>query len=116
MLSVQQKQKLDALGEKLFDEHKVFLRIIVPMSAPSLASSLILAFVFSYNEFLFALTLLSNNDKMTLPVGLASTISMHGINWDLLSSAGSIAIIPCLVISLYAQKYILKGLWSGSIK
>jgi len=95
---------------------KIFIKIIVPMSAPSLASSLILAFVFSYNEFLFALTLLSSNDKMTLPVGLASTISMMGIRWDLLSSAGSIGIIPCLAISLYVQKYILKGLWSGAIK
>ncbi|MCX6089119.1 MAG: carbohydrate ABC transporter permease [Candidatus Atribacteria bacterium] len=94
----------------------IFLKIIVPISAPSLASSLILAFVFSYNEFLFALTLLSDNNRMTLPVGLASTISTHGINWDLLSSAGTIAVIPCVFIALYVQRYLLKGLWSGAIK
>jgi multiple sugar transport system permease protein len=93
-----------------------FFRIVVPLSAPSMTCCLILAFLFSYNEFLFSYTLLSSNNRITLPAGLALTISQHGINWDLLGSAGTLAVIPSVIFALYVQRYLLRGLWSGALK
>ena len=68
------------------------------------------------NEFLFSYTLLSSNDKITLPAGLALTISNHGINWDLLGSPGTLAVIPSIAFALYVQRYLVSGLRSGAVK
>jgi len=93
-----------------------FLRIILPLSAPGLAVASILAFLLSYNEFLFALVLLSNAETWTLPVALGSFIQQYKIAWDFLSAAGTIAIIPAVAAAFYLQKYIIKGLALGAVK
>jgi len=93
-----------------------FLRIIVPLSTPGIAVTAILCFIYSYNEFLYSLIMVSTSKSMTLPVGLGTLVREWGAVWELLSTAGCLAIIPAFVFSLLVQKYIVRGLSLGAIK
>ena len=93
-----------------------FVRIILPLSTPAIAVSIILSFIFSFNEFLYALILLSTNAKMTLPIALAFFVTGRGIDWDLLSAAATLALVPMVILFLFIQKYIISGLMTGALK
>ncbi len=93
-----------------------FLRIVFPIAAPGVAATAILAFLFSWNELLFALTLTSFNVK-TLPVFMASAfVGYLAVNWGALSAAGVIAIIPTTIFIVIVQKNLVRGLTFGAIK
>jgi multiple sugar transport system permease protein len=93
-----------------------FLRIVFPIAAPGIAATAILAFLFSWNELLFALTLTSFNIK-TLPVFMASDfVGYLAVNWGALSAAGVIAIIPTTIFIMIVQKNLVRGLTFGAIK
>jgi multiple sugar transport system permease protein len=94
----------------------VFVRIVFPISAPGIAATAILAFLFSWNELLFALTLTSFNIR-TLPVFMSSTfVGYLAVNWGALSAAGVIAIIPTTIFIMIVQKNLVRGLSFGAIK
>jgi len=93
-----------------------FRRIVLPLAAPGLAVTAILAFVFSYNDFLYALVLVSTERSMTLPVGLSTFIMQYGIAWELLSAAGTLATLPVILFAFFVQRYIVKGLTLGAVK
>ncbi len=93
-----------------------FLRIVFPIAAPGVAATAILAFLFSWNELLFALTLTSFNVK-TLPVFMASAfVGYLAVNWGALSAAGVIAVIPTTIFIIIVQKNLVRGLTFGAIK
>jgi len=93
-----------------------FLRIVFPLAVPGIVATAILAFLFSWNELLFALTLTSFNVK-TLPVFMASEfVGYLAVNWGGLSAAGVLAIIPTIVFIIIVQRHIVKGLTFGAIK
>jgi multiple sugar transport system permease protein len=93
-----------------------FLRIVFPITAPGVAATAILAFLFSWNELLFALTLTSFNIR-TLPVFMASAfVGYLAVNWGGLSAAGVVAIIPTTIFIIIVQKNIVRGLTFGAIK
>lgn len=95
---------------------QVFLLIMVPLSAPALAASGVIAFIFSWKEFLMALTLTSTPDAMTLPVGIAGYVQDYNIEYGLMTAASSIAVIPGLLVAAFAQRYIVSGLTAGAVK
>lgn len=87
-----------------------------PIAAPGVAATAILAFLFSWNELLFALTLTSFNIK-TLPVFMASAfVGYLAVNWGALSAAGVLAMIPTIVFIMVVQKNLVRGLTFGAIK
>jgi multiple sugar transport system permease protein len=92
-----------------------FLRVALPLSTPGVATAGILAFVFSWNNFLFALVLSSNNTT-TLPVAIFRFISYASIDWGALMAASVSITLPVIVIALIAQKYIVSGLTAGATK
>ena len=93
-----------------------FLRIVFPIAAPGIAATAILAFLFSWNELIFALTLTSFNLK-TLPVFMASEfVGYLAVNWGALSAAGVIALIPTTIFIIIVQKNLVRGLTFGAIK
>lgn len=93
-----------------------FIRIVFPLAIPGIMATAILAFLFSWNELLFALTLTSFKVK-TIPVFMASEfVGYLAVNWGGLSAAGVIAIIPTTVFIIIVQKHIVKGLTFGAIK
>jgi multiple sugar transport system permease protein len=92
-----------------------FLRISLPLSMPGLATSSILAFIFSWNNFMFALVLSGANTK-TLPVAIFNFVSYASIDWGGLMAAAIVVTVPIMVIALFTQKYIVSGLTAGATK
>jgi len=94
---------------------QAFLWIAVPLSKPGLVTSALFAFIFSWNDFLFALTLTSP-DTTTLPLGMLSTFGIMQQGWTYMAAMGVVAIFPVILLSLLLQKYYISGLTFGGIK
>ena len=92
-----------------------FLRILLPLSAPGIATAAILSFIFSWNNFMFALVLSGANTK-TLPVAVFDFVSYASIDWGAIMAATCIMTLPIVVVALLAQKYIVSGLTAGATK
>ena len=96
-------------------DFSVFFRIALPLVAPGLAATAILVFIFSWNEFLFAL-ILTGTKAVTLPVGIIGYMKETGINWGYMTAGGMLALIPVIVFMLLVQKHLVKGLTLGALK
>lgn len=92
-----------------------FLRISLPLSTPGIATSGILAFIFSWNNFIFALVLSSESTK-TLPVAIFNFLGYASIDWGGLMAASAVITLPVMVVALLTQKYIVSGLTAGATK
>jgi len=92
-----------------------FRSIALPLAAPGLAATGILTFIFSWNEFLFAL-ILTGSKAVTLPVGITGYMKETGINWGYMTAGGALALIPVIVFTILAQKHLVKGLTMGALK
>ncbi|WP_423800478.1 carbohydrate ABC transporter permease [Neobacillus sp. SAB-20_R2A] len=92
-----------------------FVKVMLPISGPGIVTSSILAFIFSWNNFMFSLILAGDNTK-TLPIAIFNFLSYSEINWGGLMAASVIITAPVLVIALFAQRYIIAGLTGGSVK
>ncbi len=90
-------------------------RVILPLIAPGLAAAGILCFLFSWNEFLFALTLTRSAVK-TAPVGISQFTGMYGTQWGDLTAASTVIAAPVLVMTLILRRRIVQGLTFGAVK
>lgn len=93
-----------------------FTRIILPLARPGIAATALLVFVFSWKDFLFALSLTSTPNSMTIPVGIAAFAQEWNIRYGEMAAAAFFAILPALVLVVLAQKHIVKGLTLGALK
>ena len=93
-------------------------RVLRPLVIPAMATTAIYAFLFSWTEFLQALTFLQSDSKLTLPVKLFNidTSTYGAINYGYLSSGIVIAMVPCILLYLALQRYYVQGLISGAVK
>ncbi len=94
---------------------RVFTRIALPLCRTALATATILAFIFSWNNFIFAL-ILTGPDRRTLPVAVFNFISSDEIDWGGLSAAATLITLPILVLILFVQRHIVQGLTAGGLK
>jgi multiple sugar transport system permease protein len=92
-----------------------FRRITLPLSVPGVATAGILSFIFSWNNFMFALVL-SGADTKTLPVAIFDFVGYASIDWGGLMAAATVVTLPIMVIALFVQKYIVSGLTAGATK
>jgi len=96
---------------------QILIKIIFPISLPGALSTFMLVFIYSFNEFLFALMLTIDHKARTIPVGIALFEGLHGqIPWGYIMAAAVIAIIPVLLLITIFQKYIIQGLTEGAVK
>jgi multiple sugar transport system permease protein len=94
----------------------LFWYVIVPLCAPGMIASGILAFIYNWNELLFALVLTSLDAK-TLPVALiAYTESEGALQWGSVSAIGVITLLPILVLFVILNKHLVRGLMAGAVK
>jgi len=93
-----------------------FFYVILPLARPGIAAAGTYAFIYAWNEFLFALTFTSSDDARTIPVGLRQFIGENLIRWEWLSAGGVLAAIPILIGFMFAQKALISGLASGAVK
>jgi multiple sugar transport system permease protein len=92
-----------------------FRQVVLPLTLPGLAVTAIFAFIYSWNEFLYASILTSFNAK-TLPVVISTFISDQYMRWGEMSAMGSLMIIPVMIFALGTQKYLVRGLTFGAVK
>ncbi|MBN1309103.1 MAG: carbohydrate ABC transporter permease [Chitinispirillaceae bacterium] len=91
--------------------------IIFPLAAPGLFSTLLLTFIFAFNEFMFALMLTNDHAARTVPVGIALFQGLHGeIPWGVIMAASVITTLPVICMTLLFQRRIIHGLTRGAIK
>jgi len=94
---------------------QTFLRIILPISGPGIVTASILAFVFSWNNFMFSVVLATNRTK-TLPVAIYNFISYAQIDWGGLMAAAVVITVPVLILAILTQRYVVSGLVAGAVK
>ncbi len=94
---------------------QTIVRIVVPMAAPGLAAAALLAIIFAWNDFFFAVTLTYTNSP-TLPIMVAVFTSNEGLFLAKVSALATMIIIVPVAIGIYAQKYLVQGLTGGALK
>jgi multiple sugar transport system permease protein len=92
-----------------------FRQVVLPLALPGLAVTSIFAFIYSWNELLYASILTSFNAK-TIPVVVAGFISDQFLRWGEMTAIGSLMIIPVLLFAAGAQRYLVRGLTFGAVK
>jgi multiple sugar transport system permease protein len=94
---------------------QTFTRIAVPLAMPGIAAAGLLAFIFCWNNFIFALVLASA-DKQPVTVGALAFVTASGIQYGQIAAAIVLSITPTLLLALYAQRYLVEGLSLGAVK
>ena len=96
----------------------IVMRVFLPLMWPALVTTGLLAFIAAWNEFLFALTFVSNNSTRTVPVAIAllSGASEQEIPWGTIMAASVIVTVPLIVLVLIFQRKIISGLTAGGVK
>jgi multiple sugar transport system permease protein len=92
-----------------------FFRVALPLAAPAMAATALIIFAFAWNEFLFAITISSNN-SITIPVHMAGAVDTRGVQFWFMATRAVIAMIPPVLLALLAQRYIVRGLTLGAVK
>lgn len=92
-----------------------FWRIALPLAAPGTATASLLAFVFSWNNFMFAL-IFADETTQTVPVTLFHFISYASTDWGGLMAAATLITVPVVVVALVGQRYLVAGLTAGATK
>lgn len=92
-------------------------KVMIPVAAPGIFSTAILAFIFAFNEFLFALLLTTDQNARTIPVGIALFEGLHGeIPWGMIMAAATLAVVPVVLLALALQRRIVAGLTGGAVR
>jgi multiple sugar transport system permease protein len=95
---------------------QILFKVIVPLSAPGIFTAAILVFIYAWNEFFFALLIMTRQSYQTLPVGIALFQGQYTIPWGEIAAASTIATLPLVALVLLFQRRIVTGLSAGSIK
>ena len=95
---------------------KAYRHILLPLMAPGLVATAIFAFIQAWNEFLLAYIIMQSQDKLTLPVWLASFTTRTGTDWGPLMAASTLTAIPVVLFFSLIQKQIATGATAGAVK
>ena len=95
---------------------QAFTRVILPLTVPGLATTAILTFIYSWNEFLFALSFTLGPERQTVPVAIALFRGQYQVPWGQILAAATIATLPVAALVLAFQRRIVQGLTAGAVK
>jgi len=94
----------------------VLIRVALPLTLPGLVTAVIFTFIAAWNEYVVALTLMIDDNKKPLTVGITSYVTGYEQHWDQLFAASVIAIIPVVILFALIEKHLIGGLTAGSVK
>ena len=94
----------------------VLARVALPLTLPGLVTAVIFTFIAAWNEYVVALTLMIDDNKKPLTVGITSYVTGYEQHWDQLFAASVIAIVPVVVLFALIEKHLIGGLTAGSVK
>ncbi|MBP9708674.1 MAG: carbohydrate ABC transporter permease [Oligoflexales bacterium] len=109
--SLEEAARMDGLGS-----FGIFFRIMVPLALPGFAVTLFFAFITAWNEFMIAMTFMSNESLYTLPVGIQTYVHEYDTDWHLMAAAGILITLPALFVFMRLQPLIISGLTKGATK
>jgi multiple sugar transport system permease protein len=92
-----------------------FVRVVIPNAAPGLVATFVYAFLFAWDELLFA-TALTEHDAETIPIGIRNFIGNYNEEYDQLMAAGVVSTLPVLIAFFATQRWLVKGLTAGAVK
>ncbi len=95
---------------------QMFRKIVLPLCVPSLATLSITTFMESWNDYLWPLLMLTDKNKMTLPIALSTLNGQYATEYNVLMAGRLISMIPIVVIYIFAQKHFKSGMMAGGIK
>ncbi|CAN7717017.1 carbohydrate ABC transporter permease [Variovorax sp. LjRoot290] len=94
---------------------QAFWRVSLPLTAPGLAATAVLCFIFSWNDFFYAL-ILTRTNAITAPVAIVNFLQYEGWEWTKIAASGTLVMFPVVVFTVLVRKYLVRGLTAGSIK
>lgn len=97
-------------------EWSIYWRIVLPLSMPVLVTLAIFTFMASWNDFMWPLIVLTDNDRYTLPVSIANLVGEHVQDIELMMASSVVTVLPVLVLFLFLQRYYVAGIMVGSVK
>ncbi len=97
-------------------EFRVFLTVFLPLVRPGLAATGVFVGIMAWNEFLMGLTMTSGGVTAPVTVGIAGFLQQYSVTWGQLAAAGTVAAIPMVLLAIFANRHIVAGLTSGSVK
>ena len=110
--SLMESAKLDGAGNL-----RIMLQIVFPLAVPGMVSIAIYGFVWSWNDLLYSMTLVTDSARRTLASGLVMTfLGEESTNWGYMMAASIVAAIPVTIIFVFLQRYFIQGLTSGAVK
>jgi len=95
---------------------RTIFQVMLPVAWPGVAATAIFTFINAWNDFMFALTLITDNKLKTVPIGLANFFGQYTTQWNLVMSAAVLATLPTLLIFLFLQRLLVSGLTAGAVK
>jgi multiple sugar transport system permease protein len=95
---------------------QVLYKIVWPLAAPAIFTAALLVFIHTWNEFFFALIIMTDPNVQTLPVGIALFPGEYTMPWGEIAAASTIATIPLILLTLIFQRGIVRGLSAGAVK
>ena len=110
--SLIESAKLDGAGHL-----RIMLQIVFPLVIPGMVSIAIYGFVWSWNDLLYSMTLVTDTAQRTLASGLVMTfLGEASTNWGLMMAASIVSAIPVTIIFVFLQRYFIQGLTAGAVK
>jgi multiple sugar transport system permease protein len=91
-------------------------KVVFPLAAPGILTAALLVFIHTWNEFFFALIIMTDPDLQTLPVGIALFPGEYTMPWGEIAAASTLATLPLILLTLFFQRGIVRGLSAGAVK
>jgi len=107
---------LDAARVDGVSEFRIFMTIAMPLVAPALSALAIFTFLGNWTAFLWPLIVSSSQELYTIPVGLASFSGEFQSDWEMIMTGAAVATLPTLLVFLFLQRYIIRGIILGGLK
>jgi len=106
----------DAARMDGYSDFEIFWRVTVPIGAPAIFTTVMLNFIILWNEFLFAVVLLTDDDKRTLPLGIMHFTGSHQLDVGMAATGLMIAIVPIIAVYALFSETMIKGMTAGAIR
>ena len=95
---------------------RTMVRVMLPIAAPGMVTAMIYTFIYGWNEFLFGLSFMQSKGKMPLTIALFNFVGRWSTQWEMLTTAAFLAIIPVLALFYLIEKQLVTGLTGGAVK
>ena len=93
-----------------------FVRVVIPMSLPGIIAIGVLSFLVSWNDYLYALILLTSEGKKTISLGVSTFIGPMAVEWGLINASGVLITLPVILVFGFVQQFLIRGFGAGAVK